>query len=385
MTRRAPSLRVALLAGSLTQGGAEKQLVYMVRALREREVDVRVYCLTRGEFYEAALEQLSVGPEWIGRHANPLVRTMHFAYKLRAFRPQVVQAAHFFTNLHVTLAARLVGAQAVGSLRNDTVFEVGANGRWGPFLLRTPPVLMANSAAAVNNAAALGADSGRIYVVPNVLDLAEFDRSSAPADPHRTDRVVAVAACRLVRAKRVDRFLEALALARRETPQLHGVVVGDGPERGMLERIAQQLRLRPDGVTFAGRRDDVPSVLRSAHVLVVSSDHEGFPNVLLEAMAARLPVVTTPAGDAARIVRDGETGFVVPFDDTGAMAKRLVDLGTKAELRRRLGDAGRTEVERRYSPGTLGDTLLATYGAIGARCRHGRLATALAHSTALAH
>jgi glycosyltransferase involved in cell wall biosynthesis len=366
-------LRVALLAGGLSQGGAEKQLLYMVKALRERCVTVRVYCLTRGEHYEPALQRAGVPPIWIGHHQNPLLRTLALARKLRTFRPHVVQAAHFFTNLHVTLAARLAGAQAIGSIRNDAFHEVQANGRWGRWLLSIPPAIVANSNAAAHNAEALGADPTRIHVVSNVLDLDEFDRSAIPVTDAGTDRVVAIAVCRLVAAKRIDRYLRAMAMARRRAPVLHGVIVGEGPERSRLEELARSLGLLPDGVTFLGRRNDVPAILRSGHLLVVSSDHEGFPNVILEAMAARLPVVTTPAGDAGTIVRHGELGFVVPANDVEQMADRLVELATKHDVRRRFGDACRMEVERRYTQRTLADSLLAVYGALCSRRWDARL------------
>jgi glycosyltransferase involved in cell wall biosynthesis len=377
VTHSTESFRVALLAGSLVQGGAEKQLVYMARALRDSQVDVRIYSLTRGEYYEGLLERMALRPRWIGRRGNPAVRTLRLASELRPFQPHVVQSTHFFTNIHVTLAARLVGAQAIGSLRNDAVFEVEANGRWGPWLLRLPPALVANSAAAVRNAAALGSRPDRIHVIPNVLDYEEFDRASKPSKVASDDSVVAAVACRLVPAKRVDRFLDALAVARRQAPYVRGVIVGDGPVLGALQSQARELGLLPEGVAFLGRRDDIPRVLRTADMLVLSSDHEGFPNVILEAMAARLPVVTTPAGDAGTIVREGKTGFVVPFDGVDLMARRIVELARSVDLRRQLGEAARAELVRRYSHRSLSDSLFDAYRAIGTRCRNARLVEAL--------
>jgi glycosyltransferase involved in cell wall biosynthesis len=107
-------------------------------------------------------------------------------------------------------------------------------------------------------------------------------------------------------------------------------------------------------------------------VLLHTSDHEGFPNVLLEAMAARLPVVTTPAGDAGRVVEDGGTGYVVAFDDIGRMAQRVLQLAHSPPLRRRFGEAGRQYAERYYSYSGLARRLLATYRAIADQQRHRR-------------
>src|SRR2546422_3746941 len=92
----APRLRVALLAGTLGQGGAEKQLIYTARALRQSNVAVQLYSLRRDEFYKAALQELNLRPIWIGRHESPLLRLGAFVRALWAYRPHVIQSGHFF-------------------------------------------------------------------------------------------------------------------------------------------------------------------------------------------------------------------------------------------------------------------------------------------------
>jgi hypothetical protein len=163
--------RVALIAGGLSQGGAEKQLVYMARALQQRGVDVRCYCLTQGDFYEAALTALNITPIWIGQFGAPPLRLLRLVSLLRAFRPQVVQAGHFFANLYAALGARGCGALSVGAIRNDGAFELRENKGWGPLLLKLPHVVIANSRAGARHAVAHGRRSDDVVVVPNVIDL----------------------------------------------------------------------------------------------------------------------------------------------------------------------------------------------------------------------
>jgi glycosyltransferase involved in cell wall biosynthesis len=369
-------LRVALLAGGLSQGGAEKQLVYMAGALLRAGADVRVYCLTRGDHYERALRSLGISCVWIGRFGNPAARVVGLAAVLRDFRPHILQSTHFFSNLYVCLVAPLYRAVAIGSIRSDVYQEMKANGRWGPLLLRMPPAIIANSFTARRNAERLGIPPARIEVLPNVLDLAEFDAEGGhpprPAGEGRAPVVIAV--CRLVAAKRLDRFLRALALARHEMPGISGVIVGEGPEAGELTSLARELSLLPDGVIFLGRRDNVADLLRDSDIVALTSEHEGFPNVVLEAMAARLPVVTTPCGDSGVIVEEGVTGFVVEGDDIAGIARRIVTLSASAELRRTFGEAGRGKVERLYSVQGLEGMLLSTYQSIAGRLGHKHLA-----------
>jgi glycosyltransferase involved in cell wall biosynthesis len=99
-------------------------------------------------------------------------------------------------------------------------------------------------------------------------------------------------------------------------------VVGDGPERGAAEALARSLGQGADDCRFLGERDDVPHLLRGVAGLAVTSDDEGSPNVILEAMAAAVPVVAFPVGDAAALL--GEAGTIV--GDTDALAQALVDL-----------------------------------------------------------
>lgn len=364
-------LRVALLAANLSRGGAEKQLVYMAKALREAGVDVRVYSLTRGQFHESALEAMGLAPIWVGARGSPLIRLAVLARHFRRFRPHVIQSTHSFANLYVGLLGRLLGCVSVGSLRSSLEHCRQANGAWTPWLIRTPSAVLVNAQSALDDLARRRLVSpDRLFWLPNVIDLAEFDRSEEANGSRRPGLTVALVG-RLVEVKRIDRYLHALAAAAQRELMVRGMVIGDGPQRAALERLAVELGLGRTQVEFLGEREDVPRLLALADVLVQCSDDEGLPNAVLEAMAARRPAITTPAGDAHRLIRDGHNGYVVPFDDVSAMAERLVLLARLPQLRRQLGEAGRQHVERHYSLDGLADRLLSIYRTVAARQKSG--------------
>jgi glycosyltransferase involved in cell wall biosynthesis len=135
--------------------------------------------------------------------------------------------------------------------------------------------------------------------------------------------IKAVTVGRLIPLKRVDGLLEAL----KELPDLGLVVVGDGPERLRLERRARELGVS-DRVYFAGQRSkkEALGLMAACDLFVLNSVHEGLPHVVLEAMALGLPVVATAAGGTPEVVRDGETGLLVPLNGelTGTL-KRVVN------------------------------------------------------------
>jgi glycosyltransferase involved in cell wall biosynthesis len=379
MTRIETQFRVALVAGTLQPGGAEKQLVYMARALLGAGVAVRVYTLTHGSVLEDELRHCGVPTTWIGQRSHPLFRIAALAWALRHFRPHVVQSTHFFGNLYVSAVAPLYGAMAIGGVRTDVHYDLASTGRWGPWLLRVPPSVIANSEAGKRNAERLGVAPGAVYVVPNVIDVARFDRlKGVRGVASEPGRLVVAAVGRHLPEKRLDRFLRALALARQEVPGVCGIVVGDGPERSNLESLAEDLGLLP-GVRFLGYRSDVARLLHGeADVLMLTSDQEGFPNVLLEAMAAGLPVITTPAGDAAIVVQDQVTGYVVPFDEVAQLAERLVGLARSPQRRRDFGAAARLRAAHEYGSERLAGHLLAAYGAFARHRAHRRVLAALA-------
>ena len=357
-------LRVALVVGSMVRGGAEKQLLYWARALRDNGAGVQLYALTRGEPFEADVRRAGFSPVWIGERHGRAARISALRREARRFRPHIVQSTHFFANLYA--AATAIGSRAlsVGTLRSDGTLERAENGRWTRWLARVPHGLIANSSAGCRAAREFGVDPARVQLVANAIDVAQFDNLSSSANRRvspATGEVTMIAVGRMIAAKRFDIWLRVLARARQTVPALRGVLIGDGPLHGDLSRLAAELGLLPNGVEMLGERSDVPFQLCKADIYVSSSDHEGFPNVVLEAMTAGLPVVATTAGGTVDLVRDGETGFHVAVGDEHALVDHVLALATSPELRRRLGIAGRQHVLQMSGLETLGERLHEAY------------------------
>jgi glycosyltransferase involved in cell wall biosynthesis len=155
------------------------------------------------------------------------------------------------------------------------------------------------------------------------------------------------AVSRLAWKKGVSHLLDAVPSLLEAVPEVTVLLVGDGPLRGDLE--AQAARLGVAGrVLFLGPRRDASTLLPAFDVLVLPSVVEGMSNTLLEAMAARLPVVATDVGGNPEVVVDGETGFLVPPGDPGRLAAATLKLLQAPEMARDMGAAGRRRVEAHY-------------------------------------
>jgi glycosyltransferase involved in cell wall biosynthesis len=183
----------------------------------------------------------------------------------------------------------------------------------------------------------------RVVVIPNpVVPLSDGDESGV----HSTERFL-LAAGRFTHQKGFDLLIRAFGSAtalRQEELKL--VIAGDGPEAQSLRDLAADLGLSAR-VSFPGRVRELSRLLKSAVAFILPSRYEGFPNVLLEALAAGVPCVATDCPGATReILGDGAYGLVVPPEDSRALADAIIRIVTDGELRRRFSRASAGAVER---------------------------------------
>ena len=161
-----------------------------------------------------------------------------------------------------------------------------------------------------------------------------------------SDTVVFAAAGNLIPRKRLEDAIRAFASARERTGSIL-VVIGDGPERPALEAAAR--RAAPDAVRFVGWREDARDLLAIADIFIHPSANEGLSNVILEAMAAAVPVIATDVAGASEMIEHGGNGFLVQCGAVQDMAGHARALLGDAALRRRMGDAARERVEAGFT------------------------------------
>ncbi len=197
-------------------------------------------------------------------------------------------------------------------------------------------------------AALYGVPDAKIAVVPEPIDLTEwrrrFDAAARAAPNDASPTVLCVA--RLYPRKRVDDLLEAAARLRPRIAGLSVRIVGEGPEWPRLQALHRHLDLG-DSVTFLGHvdRDTLALEYARARCFCLPTVQEGFGLVFAEAMAAGLPVVACRAAAVPELVRDGETGLLVPPRTPDALAAALMRMLRDEAMRKEMGMAGRTRVE----------------------------------------
>jgi glycosyltransferase involved in cell wall biosynthesis len=350
-------------------GGAERQFVERLR-LHPEGFEAVVACLEpSGPMLEQVralgYEPLVFPLKGTMLQPNTAVQVARIAALIKERGARIVHTTDFYSNTLGFLAARLAGAKSVVS-RVDLGHLREGFGKWhreGEKLVsRLADVVVAN-AEAVRQLCIdeEGCKPENVVVVRNGLDLEHFDGLAAQPlrEPLPPGPIVAVIG-NLWPVKGHRTLVEAVARLPEDLRHVRFVCAGEGPERNFLQARIGELGLG-ERVYLLGHRLDVPAILARSQAACLCSSAEGLSNALMEAMAARLPVVATRVGGNPELVREGETGWLVPYGDAGALADRLTHLLRSPELARAMGGRGRERVEQELTIARMADGYGALY------------------------
>ena len=352
-------MKICFIVGTLGRGGAEKQLFYIARMLIETGASVRILCLTKDEVYEPKIRNLRIPVEWIGESASRLIRLRKIVADLRSKPADIVQSSHFYTNIYAGLAGRLLQIPSIGAVRSDLESEIKLHGILGKWQIRLPQFLIANSRLAYQKALQIYHLKKKIALVQNVVetDCSEHKRYRKPSSQIRFLWVG-----RLDENKKPERFINLAAELIQMFPyhSLHFTIAGNGNRREELETLARDLNLSSNKLEFTGDCANMSDLYRQSNILVSTSDREGTPNVILEAMAHGLPVIATSVGGTPDIL-NSERGILVSPGQQKQLLQASAKLVAAPEIRISLGDAGRRYTLENHSFDSLRKTLPPIY------------------------
>jgi glycosyltransferase involved in cell wall biosynthesis len=198
----------------------------------------------------------------------------------------------------------------------------------------------------------------RVAYIPNGIDPLRFDHASnngAPFFERHARECVIGSFSPLRREKNLARLLRIFAEAAATSPSpVRLVICGDGPEAPVLRDLAQRFGVA-DRTTFTGHIPKPEAVMGAFDLFAMTSDTEQMPYAVLEAMAARLPVLATAVGDIAAMVSEENRPFIVARDDQSRLVAALQRLCSDPDLRRRLGQANRARVEKKFTIPPMAD------------------------------
>ena len=378
--RRSERTRVMFCIDNMQIGGTELNAVRTAERLDRARFDLTVICLQEtGPLmarYESAGIPVLPFPLKHLYGLNAVRQGLRLAALLRRRHVDIFHAHDFYSNIFGTTWARFAGTPVVIASRRWWAPPRRSQRFANRVASRLAYRVLANSWTIRDMLCATeGFPPEQVVVIPNFVD----DQAVAP--------LAALERARLLRALGVPRgarvvgtvatlsavkdhasLLRAAALLAPACPDVHVVLVGDGPCRPALETLAIRLGLG-ERVHFAGLREDGPQLHQLFEISVLCSVSEGFPNTLIEAMAQGVPVVATDVGGNRDAVTDEATGLLVPASDPARLAGALGTLLSDPARRRAIGIAARGDVRQRFSAARVISSLEALYGSLVSQCR----------------
>jgi glycosyltransferase involved in cell wall biosynthesis len=375
-------VKVLRVIARLNVGGPALHVAYLTAGLRERGYDTTLVAgtLARGEdsmaFVASDLDVNVVTIPELGREISPvrdLVATLRLARLIRREQPQIVHTHTAKAGTVGRVAARLAGG-AQKPVVVHTFHGHVLRGYFGParsrffrwlerWLARHTTALIAVSPQVRDELVKLGVAPREKFTVIR-LGIELGDRVADTDGRADTRRYLGIAPerfavgwiGRMTAIKNTEDVLNAFKELRDRGIDAMLCMVGDGPDRPQLERRAHELGIMRDTL-FLGYQKEVAPLYAAFDALILPSSNEGTPVSVIEALAARRPVVATRVGGVPDIVREGEDGFLVEIGDTEALAERLARLASDPALRSRMGDAARARVLPRYAVDRLVDDI----------------------------
>jgi len=352
---------VLFLIDQLTElGGAERMMFALARSLSEIGYRTTIVTLREQPSPEAYryADDLIVLPTRSCLSKQGLQTLGRLRQIIQEREVCLVQTYFESADLFGAIASRLAGVRAICSSRRDMGLLRSTKHN---VLYRILTPLYSHVFAVSEKVARWHQEKDRIAakrisVIHNGVALERYDQRVQREQPSQTSdaspRPLMITTVANVNPwKGIDVFLRTAAIVHQEFPQTIFAVAGDWTDREHLQElhaIADDLGIT-DYVHFMGRVEDVPSLLQTTDIFALLSRTEGFPNVVIEAMAASLPTVATEVGGTPEAVTEGVTGYLVPNEDHVRAADRIIHLLRNPELREKMGSAARALVATEFS------------------------------------
>ena len=352
---------------SLEIGGAERQMQLLVGQLHGHTHCCRVYSLQAGGPLERWFEDLGVPVFSGGLKKGDMSRApwkvvlaewslLRLIYKLK---PSVI---HCFLPL-ITFMGALSGRIARVPLVVTSRRALGTHQRRYPVLRPLDHVasrlshrVTVNSQAVWNDMVRRDhVDASKLVLIYNGVATGPFEAALSYREDVRRDlgikgnAKVMIVIANLIPYKGHSDLIQAAREVINRFPDAIFLLVGE--DRGIQKELEQRVANFGVGqsVRFLGRQDDVPKLLAASDISVLPSHEEGFSNVILESMAAGLPVVATDVGGNREAILDGITGWLIPHKDPGALAAKIIDLLRDPAKAKEWGIGGRERVNRMFT------------------------------------
>jgi len=362
VTESTENIRVLKFLNNFLIGGTERQFVHVANGLDRSRFSVDIACFERaGPLLQAVKPDTPVHHYPVrGSFYNwsSIASQFRLLSHLRRRQYDLVHTYGWYPNVFAVPASRLAKRPAViASLRDAGAYMTPTKIRALKFACNLADCVLANSLAGRNWLVEQGVPETKIEVIHNGIVVPEH--SGKPAgksvrEEFGIPRQTPICACigRLVSGKGIDFYLRAARILVDRGYDVRFLMIGAHSAekrcQSNLDVLARDLNLGRR-LIFTGQRQDVPEILREVDVVVHPSLTEGLSNVILEAMAAGIPVVATRVGGNPELVEHGRSGFLVPAENADEIANAIARLLDQPQMARSFGERARQRVINEFS------------------------------------
>lgn len=291
---------ILFIAGTLGQGGAEKQLFLLAHNLKQNGHRIAIVVLTSGEYWEEHLVKEGIQVFSNPGKRNRLGRLWWMKNIARSFKPDVIYSFHFYTSIYSGVLRYIMKGKVltIGSIRNDGYSEIKANGQWSYWMMHLNHLIIANNAhgrrAVIEEH---GVKEDRIFILRNAVEIPMYKKRERNAN----DPIKLLFVGRLVPAKNPMMFLEICAKLTETGIDFIADIIGDGELKEQMKAFIQLNQLEDD-IRLLGKISDAEKCFSQYDILVSTSLHEGTPNVILEALASKIFVMSYKKSPSANLL-----------------------------------------------------------------------------------
>lgn len=338
------------MTNTLETGGSEHQFVRVTHLLPGGEFELHLGCLKRiGPLLADVpnIAEFDVGGSFFKLKAQ--TARLELARHLRRNKILIAHAFDFYSNLMLIPTARLACVPVViGSQRQIGDLLTPRQSAAQSMAFRLCDKVVCNSHAAARGLLKRGINEQKITVIPNAISHETF-ANAVPALPRCPDVIrIGMIARMNHKVKNHEGLLRVAAKLATRYPCVEYVLAGDGPLRGSLEALTEELGIR-SSVKFLGDCRDIPSVLASVDISVLPSLSESLSNTILESMMAGKPVIAYRVGGNPELIQQAVTGFLVPLNDEEELANALGTLLANTSIREALGRKAQAFAQQNFS------------------------------------
>lgn len=353
------------LIGSFHKGGSECQAVQLARLLHaDGHYRLLVAAMDKSGPLYGDIGSLNIGeiPEYkLNRfHESQTIRQLQrFAAHMKREKVAILQTHDFYTNVFGMWAGALAGVPVrIAARRESTGIRSLMRRALERFSYRAATRIVANCHEVKHQLIGEGVSANKIEVIYNGVDTS-LKRNSGPSDRSEiaasfglpTDpkwRFISIVANMRLPVKDHATFLRAARRVAESVPETAFVIAGEGELMNSIRSLTNELGIAAQ-TFFVGRCDCVTQLLSITEIAALSSLSEGFPNAVLEYMAAGCPVVATDVGGVREVLREAETGYLVNAGDHETMARQILRLLAAPRAAKSMGTLGRQIVQQRFS------------------------------------